>query len=90
MTRWAKEEGARRVKTVEFWYRRKYNLPASDPRFLEVTAEEMLADYYAHLFHDNPKELETVEDDDFDPDKVAEEIGFGSGESDPDDWEELK
>lgn len=49
----------------------------------------MLADYYAHLFHDNPKELEAVEDDDFDPDRVAEELGYGADEPDPGDWEPL-
>jgi hypothetical protein len=81
----AKETARHRVKTVEFWYRKKYSLPATDQRFLDVTTEEMLADYYAHLFHDDPKSLEDVEDDDFNPDEVAELIGANN----PDDWEEV-
>lgn len=48
----------------------------------------MLADFYAHLYHDNPKELEAMEDDDFDPDRIAEELGYGKSPP-PDDWENL-
>lgn len=81
----AKTEGLARFKTVEFWYRRKYSLPATDPRFLAVTVDEMLADYYAHLFFDDPKAAETVEDENFDQDAVAREIGFAG-----DDWEDVK
>ena len=73
------------MTTVEFWYRKKYSLPATDPRFLDATSEEMLADYYAHLFHDDPKALEAVEDDDFNPDDVAALIGANN----PDEWEDV-
>ena len=58
---------------------------------MDATPDEMLADYYAHLFHDDPKELEAVEDDDFDPDSVAEQIGMGGSSLPlPDDWEDMK
>lgn len=45
----------------------------------------MLADYYAHTFYDDPKAADEVEDDDFNPDEVAQIIGA----TDPGDWEEL-
>lgn len=77
-----------RHKTVEFWYRRKYSLTSTDPRFLDATVEEMLADYYAHLYHDDPKAADEVEDDEFDPDAVADLIGVGN--KGMDDWEELE
>lgn len=82
----AKAEAKERYKSIEFWYRRKYNLPKTDPRFLDATVDEMLADYYAHTFFDDPKAAEVIEDDDFDPDKVADLIGA----SDPGDWVDLK
>lgn len=45
----------------------------------------MFADYYAHLYYDDPKAAtESVEDDDFDPDAVADMI------KNPGDWETLK
>ena len=47
----------------------------------------MLADYYAHTYYDDPKAAEAVEDDDFDIDSVADQIGAGRA---PDDWEDLK
>ena len=48
----------------------------------------MLADYYAHLYHDDPKAADEVEDDEFDPDAVADLIGVGN--KCMDDWEELE
>ena len=44
----------------------------------------MMADYYAHLYFDDPKAASVDEDDDFDPDKVAEALGRDE------DWEDLK
>jgi len=43
-------------------------LTVNDPRFLESTVEEMLEDYWAHFYFDNPKALDEVEDADFDLD----------------------
>lgn len=81
----ARELGKQRHKTVEFWYRRKYNLTVTDPRFLDATIDEMMADYFAHTFFDDPKAAEEVVDEDFDPDDVARLIGAEL----PDDMEEL-
>lgn len=83
MQREAKERGRERAKSVEFWFRRKYGLTEYDPRFLEMTVEEMLADYWAHHYFDNPNAgQEEFEDPDFE-----EEVRAMLGN--PDEWEEL-
>ena len=83
----AKATARDRYKTFEFWYRQHYKLTSNDPRFLDATLEEMMADYYAHTYFVDPKAVEdTVEDEDFNPDDVAKLIGF---EPDPGDFEEM-
>lgn len=72
---------------MEFWYRRKYNLPKSDPRYLKATVDEMLADYYAHTYFDDPKAADEIEDDDFDADDVASVI---RSKDQPDDFENVE
>ena len=74
-----KRNGKVRAGTVEFWYRRKYSLTANDPRYLDTTPEEMMTDYWAHYYFDNPKALEEVEDDDFD---VEAELARAEAEAD--------
>mgnify|MGYP000107781063 CR=1 FL=1 len=75
--------------TIEFEYRRRYNLTVNDPRFLDATVEEMLTDVWAHRFKEDPKLLDEVEDEDFDVDDVAAEIGFSDAPDDETDWETL-
>lgn len=53
------------AKSVGFWYRKRYNLPPNDPRYLDLTAEEVLAEYWAHQYAENGVQDE-VEDEDFD------------------------
>lgn len=45
--------------------RRKYNLMPTDPRWLELSTEDVIAEYYAHQYaeHGVPDE---VEDENFD------------------------
>lgn len=79
----AKERGKELAGSVEFWFRRRYGLTEHDPRYLEMTVEEMLSDYWAHHYFDNPNAgQEEFENTDFDEDVKAM---FG----DEDDWEEL-
>lgn len=59
-----------------------------DPRFLESTIEEMLADYWSHTYEDDPKAMEEVVDEDFDENDVARLIGADIP-PEGDDWEEL-
>ena len=81
----ARAAAIERVGTVEFEYRRIYNLTVNDPRFLDATVDEMLTDIFAHQFKNDPKSMDEVEDDDFDPDNVAAELNANN----PDDWEEV-
>jgi hypothetical protein len=71
--------------TIQFQFRRKYNLTPNDPRYLDLTTKDMLADIWAHRYADDPKLLDEIEDDDFNPDDVAARIGADL----PDDFEDL-
>lgn len=33
------------AKSLRYWYRKKYNLPSTDPRYLEMTDIEIEAEY---------------------------------------------
>jgi hypothetical protein len=90
-------------QTLQFWFRRKYNLAPTDQRFLEATISQMEADYWAHHYFENPNVVEDV-DDDFDMDSIlaaleaeaaakeAEQVEAAAIEealAKPDDWEEV-
>lgn len=77
----SKRNGRERSKTVEFWFRRKYGLTSTDPRFLDCTLDEMMTDYWAHHFFDDPKAGDEVEDEDFDLDAELARL-----ENNPDEW----
>ena len=59
----ALEAGKRLRDTIEFWFRRKYSLAPTDPRFLEMDAEGMLTEYYAWKYLEDPSFHEEVNDD---------------------------
>lgn len=59
----------------------------TDPRFLDLTVDEMLVDLLAHDYVDDPKRLDEIVDDDFDPDAVEDLLKEGGPAAD--DWEEL-
>lgn len=61
-----KREGKALSKTLEFWYRKKYNLAPTDPRYLDTTVEQMQVEYFAYHYETN-KATEEFEDYDFDP-----------------------
>jgi hypothetical protein len=73
-----------------FWFRRKYNLPPNDPRYLSLTEQEISEEYWAYHYAENGT-VEEVEDDDFDADeeirRINEEAEAAGGS--PDDWEEV-
>ena len=66
---------------MEFWFRQKYNLPPTDPRFLNATLDQIETDYWAHYYRDHPPGQE-LEDEDFD---LEAEIAAMND----DDWEEV-
>jgi hypothetical protein len=55
----AKNQAVENSKSIEFWYRRKYNLAPTDPIFLDATIEQMLDDFYAWRAYENPNLMET-------------------------------
>lgn len=67
--------------SLEFWYRRRFNLPPTDPRYLDASVEDMEDEYWAHHYNERPPG-EEAEDEDFD---VEAEIAATS----QDDWEEV-
>lgn len=83
-----KKEAQEKAKTLfrsyEFAFRRRYNLPPTDPRFLRATEEEIEVDYWAHVYHDDPKQVDAVvsDDPDFDLNEILEKAESG-------DWEEI-
>lgn len=78
----AKQNGRERHKTIEFWYRKQFNLTSNDPRFLNTTVEEMMTDYWAFTYSNDPKAADEVEDEDFDLEEELRKL-----EQDPDGWE---
>jgi hypothetical protein len=66
--------------TIALWFRRRFNLAPLDPRFLELTPEDIAAEYWAHRFADKPAG-EEFEDDAFDADAIAQAMADGA------DWE---
>lgn len=81
-----KQQGREQSQEIEFWFRRKYSLTKTDPRFLDATVDDMLEDFWAHHFFENPKALDEVEDEGFDLE--AEMAALEDG-ADPEDWETL-
>lgn len=92
------------LNSVDLWYRRTFRLTHNDPRYLETTAEERLTDYWAWQYTENPKLLDSVEDESFDLEALQREWAEEAGEEadiyvppdapavDPDevdDWEEM-
>lgn len=73
--------------TLGFWFRRKYLLPPTDPRFLDASLDLMEADYWAWRFAENPNETDEVVDDGFDLD--AEIAAADAEVAGVDDWESL-
>ena len=56
----ARYRGLEMSNTYEFRFRRRYNLPPTDPRFLACTLEDIVIDYWAHAHVEDPKLSETL------------------------------
>ncbi len=69
------------AQSLEFWFRRKFNLAPTDPRFLNATIEQIETEYWAHDYFNKPPG-EELSDDDFDKDAILKQM-----EENPDDWE---
>ena len=74
-------------ETMALWFRRKYSLPPTDPRYLAMTPEGIAAEFWANHYADRfyagrPEEVED-EDEDFDLDEILRQ-----NEADDEDDEE--
>jgi len=78
----AKLRGKELSDSYSFWFRRQYSLSPLDPRFLDLTPEEVEAEYWAHHYADAPASEEEYEDDDFDLDSIL-------AASSEDEWEDV-
>jgi len=57
-----------------------------DPRFLELTSEDVEAEFWAYYYVDKPPG-EEFEDDDFDIQAIMDDLN--GGDINDDEWEEL-
>lgn len=81
MSRRSKLKAKELASSYEFAFRRRYNLPPTDERYLNATREDIITDYWAHYYTENGVG-EEFEDDDFEAEKRALL-------EDDDDWEEV-
>ncbi|HGX3708892.1 TPA: hypothetical protein ACNEJR_003653 [Escherichia coli] len=91
--------------SVDLWYRRTFKLTPNHPQYLDTTLEDRLTEYWAWQYAENPKLLETVEDESFDLEAIQQEWANEAGEDadvyvppdhppvadpdDVDDWEDV-
>ncbi|MDR3515188.1 MAG: hypothetical protein P4M00_05185 [Azospirillaceae bacterium] len=74
-------------ETIAFAFRRRYNLPPNDPRFLSLTIEDIAVDYWAHRFWDDPELRSEIVDPDFAAALAEAEAAAASNR--PEDWETM-
>ena len=70
------------AKSLEWWFRDRYRLAPTDPRFLDATREQMLLDHWtAHYHHliQSGKDIDEFEDQDWDLEKIL---------ADAENWED--
>jgi hypothetical protein len=91
----AKRRGRELANSYELWFRNKYQLAPTDPRFLSATSEEIETEYWAYQYQDN-KVQDEIEDENFDLAAVLAEFekeangAVSVGTATDDDWEEVK
>lgn len=69
------------------WFRRTFNLPPTDPRYLHATLDDMLTEYWAHHYDDMIRSGKDPDDEVEDPDFDAEVAKFLN--SPDEEWEEV-
>lgn len=73
--------------SIEFWFRRKFNLAPTDPRYLDATLDQIEAEFWAHEYANKPPG-EEIEDDEFDMDEAMKWAEQPDQPDDPGDWGE--
>lgn len=69
----ASDKGLETSETPEFRFRRRYNLPPTDPRYLDATLEDILVDLWAHAHTEDTGLRNTVTDPNFEDEVAAME-----------------
>ena len=88
------------AREFRFWFRQKYNLPPKDPRFLQMTEEEIQIEFWACQFYEEILKGRAPTVDFFDTDYVDEALEKWAMEDDEqielcqiknqiDDWQEV-
>jgi hypothetical protein len=95
----ARVDGLALSATIEFAYRVRYNLPPTDPRFLDATIEQMAVDFWAWRHWEDPKlRDELVVADGYEDDAAEMEAEALAKETEhqakiaavpPEDWEDV-
>lgn len=75
------------ASSFAFRFRRRYNLPPTDPRFLDATLDDIVLDVLAWHAAENPNDQEFV-DPDFDMQAMIDEANAET-DDEPDDFEEI-
>lgn len=74
-------------KTAGFWFRKKYNLPPTDPRYLDLSREAILTEYWAYRYEAEPDlDEKEVRDDTWDKDELLRQ--FAAEAAIDDNWED--
>jgi hypothetical protein len=82
MERQAKKRARDHHESYEFAFRRRYNLPPTDPRYLNATRDQIIEDYWLHYYASNGIKDE-IEDESFDLEETLARMEQG------DDWEDI-
>jgi len=78
-----RQQGKALSQSLEWWWRNRWGLSATDPRYLEATIEEMAVDYWATRYAAEP----SLDDHEFDnPDFDADVDAMLQADE---DWEEV-
>lgn len=62
------------ARTPEYWFRQKYNLPPTDPRFLSMGRVEIEIEFWAEQFFKKIQKGQDPTVDEFDTDFVDEAL----------------
>lgn len=84
----AKQAGKDLAGTAQLWFRRTLGLAPTDPRYLDATPHDILAEYWAYHYDDMLRAGKSLEDEVEDPDYNAEVEEFLADAKD-DDFEDV-
>lgn len=78
----ARKTGKALSQTYAFWFRKTYQLAPTDPRYLAMTEEDVMTEFWAYELSNRDSSEEEIEDEEFDLDEVLAGI-----EAEGEQWE---